>query len=144
MPILKFKPLTSSPPPPPSYQTKGAAGMDVSSAQFLTLRPGERYAVSTEYAVEVPPDHELQVRSRSGQSLKTGVVVLNQPGTIDEDYRGELKIILINMGTAPVSIERDQRIAQLVLMPVVRAEIQIAVELSKTERGENGFGSTGA
>ncbi len=127
----------------PAYATDGAAGMDVLSAEDVTLKPGGRHAVATGLAVAIPPGYEIQVRPRSGLALKHGITVPNTPGTIDSDYRGELKVILINLGDADFSILRGDRIAQLVLAPVVRASWLKVDELDETVRGEGGFGSTG-
>ena len=127
----------------PAYATEGAAGMDVLSAEDVILAPGERWPVATGLAVAIPHGYEIQVRPRSGLALKHGISVPNSPGTIDSDYRGELKIILINHGTTPFEIRRGDRIAQLVLAPVVRASWLKVDELDETARGEGGFGSTG-
>ncbi len=127
----------------PAYATAGAAGMDVLAAEDVTLAPGGRHAVATGFALAIPPHHEIQVRPRSGLALKHGVTLPNTPGTIDSDYRGELKIIMINLGTAPFAILRGDRIAQLVLAPVVQASWLEIQELDDTVRGEGGFGSTG-
>lgn len=131
--------------PLPSRATPGSAGLDVHAAvkEALVLRPGERAAVPTGLAVEIPPGHELQVRPRSGLALKHGVTCLNSPGTIDCDYRGEIKVILANLGGDPVTIGRGDRIAQLVLAPVLQAEVRLVDALGGTERGAGGFGSTG-
>lgn len=130
----------------PSYATEGSAGMDVRACvrEPLVLQPGERAAVPTGLAVEIPPGYELQVRPRSGLALGAGVTCLNSPGTIDSDYRGEIRVILANLGQAEHAVRRGDRIAQLVLAPVVRAEVRLASELSPTGRGDGGFGSTGA
>lgn len=127
----------------PSYATSGAAGMDVLSAEELTLAPGGRHAVATGLALAIPEGFEVQVRPRSGLALKHGISLPNTPGTIDSDYRGELKIIMINLGDEPFAIHRGDRIAQLVLAPVVLAEWDEVAELDDTVRGEGGFGSTG-
>ena len=127
----------------PQYATDGAAGMDVLSAEELTLAPGARQAVGTGLAVAIPPGYEIQVRPRSGLALKHGISVPNTPGTIDSDYRGELKVILINHGAEPFAIRRGDRIAQLVLAPVTLAEWSEVAELDDTARGAGGFGSTG-
>lgn len=127
----------------PAYATEGAAGMDVLSAEDLTLAPGARHAVATGLAIAIPPGFEVQVRPRSGLALKHGITVPNSPGTIDSDYRGELKVILINHGSDPFEIRRGDRIAQLVLAPVTRASWLVSDELDETARGEGGFGSTG-
>ena len=127
----------------PKYATTGAAGMDVLSAENVVLAPGTRHAVATGYAVAIPEGYEIQVRPRSGLALKHGISVPNTPGTIDSDYRGELKIILINHADADFAIERGDRIAQLVLAPVTRAAWEEVQELDETDRGAAGFGSTG-
>ena len=129
--------------PLPAYATEGAAGMDVVSAEDVDLAPGARHAVATGLAVAIPHGFEIQVRPRSGLALKHGVTVANAPGTIDSDYRGELKAILINLGAEPFAIRRGDRIAQLVLAPVTRAGWVEASELDDTARGQGGFGSTG-
>lgn len=127
----------------PAYATAGAAGMDVLSAEDLTLAPGARHAVATGLALAIPPGFEIQVRPRSGLALKHGISVPNTPGTIDSDYRGELKVILINHGTEPFAIQRGDRVAQLVLAPVVQAAWEEVANLDETPRGAGGFGSTG-
>jgi dUTP pyrophosphatase len=129
--------------PLPAYATTGAAGMDVVSAEDVTIAPGARHAVATGLALAIPEGYEIQVRPRSGLALKHGITVPNTPGTIDSDYRGELKVILINLGPEPFAIARGDRVAQLVLAPVVQAAWDEVVELDATERGEGGFGSTG-
>ena len=127
----------------PAYATPGAAGMDVLAAEAVTLAPGARHAVATGFAVAIPPGYEIQVRPRSGLALKHGVSVPNTPGTIDSDYRGELKVIVINHGRDEFAIERGDRIAQLVLAPVTVAAWDEVAELDETARGAGGFGSTG-
>lgn len=127
----------------PHYATGGAAGMDVVSAETVTLAPGARHAVATGLAMAIPHGYEIQVRPRSGLALKHGVTVPNTPGTIDSDYRGELKVIMINHGSEPFAIERGDRVAQLVLAPVTQAAWHEVDELAETERGTGGFGSTG-
>ncbi|OYY63374.1 dUTP diphosphatase [Sphingomonas sp. 28-62-11] len=129
--------------PLPAYATSGAAGMDVVAAEALTLAPGARYAVSTGFAVAIPDGFEVQVRPRSGLALKHGITCLNTPGTIDSDYRGEVKIILANLGDAPFAIARGDRIAQLVPAAVQRATLSEVHSLDETVRGAGGFGSTG-
>lgn len=129
--------------PLPAYATTGAAGMDVVSAEDVTLAPGARHAVATGLALAIPEGFEIQVRPRSGLALKHGITVPNTPGTIDSDYRGELKVILINHGHEPFVIARGDRVAQLVLAPVVQAVWDEVAELDATERGAGGFGSTG-
>jgi dUTP pyrophosphatase len=129
--------------PLPSYATPGAAGMDVVAAESLTLAPDARHAVATGFAIAIPPGYEVQVRPRSGLALKHGITCLNTPGTIDEDYRGEVKVILANLGDAPFEIVRGERIAQLVPAPVQRARFREVANLDPTARGTGGFGSTG-
>lgn len=127
----------------PAYATEGAAGMDVVSAEDVTIAPGGRHAVGTGLSIAIPHGFEMQVRPRSGLALKHGISVPNAPGTIDSDYRGELKVILINHGDEAFDIRRGDRVAQLVLAPVVRAAWLPVDELVATARGEGGFGSTG-
>jgi dUTP pyrophosphatase len=127
----------------PQYATAGAAGMDVLSAEDVTLAPGARRAVATGLALAIPEGYEVQVRPRSGLALKHGISVPNTPGTIDSDYRGELKVILINLSEEPFAIGRGDRVAQLVLAPVTRAAWDEVAELDDTSRGAGGFGSTG-
>lgn len=127
----------------PSYAHPGDAGMDISSIEGLVIAPGGRALVHTGLVLELPENAEAQVRPRSGLALKHGVTVLNSPGTIDAGYRGEVGVILINLGSEPFRVEPGMRIAQLVVANVVRAEIEEAVSLSDTERGEGGFGSSG-
>ncbi len=129
--------------PLPAYATAGAAGMDVVSAEDVTIAPGARHAVATGLAMAIPEGFEIQVRPRSGLALKHAITVPNTPGTIDSDYRGELKVILINHGHEPFSIVRGDRVAQLVLAPVTQASWLEVEELDETVRGEGGFGSTG-
>lgn len=133
--------------PLPSYETPGAAGADI-RANFpdrsaVTLSPGERRLIPTGLSVEIPPGFEMQIRPRSGAALKHGLGLPNSPGTIDSDYRGQLGVILINLGDQPVSIHHGDRIAQAIIAPVVRAIFEEAEALSETERGAGGFGSTG-
>ena len=127
----------------PAYATAGAAGMDVLAAEDVTLAPGERHAVATGLAIAIPQGYEIQVRPRSGLALNHGITVPNAPGTIDSDYRGEITVILINHGQTAFEIRRGDRVAQLVLAPVVRASWLKVEELDETARGEGGFGSTG-
>ena len=129
----------------PSYSTAGAAGMDVEAAveADMVLAPGRRAAVPTGLAMAIPAGFEIQVRPRSGLALKHGVTVANAPGTIDSDYRGEVKIMLINLGKEEVAISRGMRIAQLVVAPVSRAGLALVDSLRSTDRGSGGFGSTG-
>ena len=127
----------------PAYATDGAAGMDILAAEGVTLRPGQRHALATGLSVAIPHGYEIQVRPRSGLALKHGISVPNTPGTIDSDYRGELKIILINHSDTDFAIARGDRIAQLVLAPVTIARWEEVEELDATTRGDGGFGSTG-
>lgn len=131
--------------PLPAYATAGAAGMDLLAAihEPIHLAPGARVLVPTGLAIALPAGHELQVRPRSGLALRHGIVVPNSPATIDEDYRGELQVIVMNAGTEPFVIERGMRIAQCVLAPVTRAVWQVVETLPPTDRGAGGFGSTG-
>lgn len=129
--------------PLPSYASDGAAGLDVVAAEDLTLAPGARHAVATGFAIAIPGGYEVQVRPRSGLALKHGITCLNTPGTIDSDYRGEVKVILANLGDEPFEVRRGERIAQLVPAPVLRATFREVDELDSTERGAGGFGSTG-
>ena len=129
--------------PDPAYATSGAAGMDVVAAEALTLQPGARAAVATGFALAIPHGYEVQVRPRSGLALKHGITCLNTPGTIDSDYRGEVKVILVNLGEAPFAVARGERIAQLVPAPVQRARLEMVEFLDDTVRGSGGFGSTG-
>jgi len=129
--------------PLPAYASDGAAGMDVVAAESLTIRPGTRHAVATGFAMAIPAGYEVQVRPRSGLALKHGVTCLNTPGTIDSDYRGEVKVILANLGDDNFEIKRGDRIAQLVPAPVQRASFAEVETLDETARGAGGFGSTG-
>jgi len=131
----------------PTYQSAAAAGLDLLAAVAdnapLVLAPGRHATVPTGLAIALPPGFEAQVRPRSGLAAMHGVTVLNSPGTIDADYRGEISVILINHGEAPFTIRRGERIAQMVIAPVARAELAVAASLSTTDRGSGGFGSTG-
>jgi dUTP pyrophosphatase len=131
----------------PAYQSADAAGLDLLAAipeeKPLTLLPGQRALVPTALTIALPPGYEAQVRPRSGLAAKHGVTVLNSPGTIDADYRGEIAVLLINHGDAPFVIRRGERIAQMVIATVVRAELVLAATLAATDRGSGGFGSTG-
>jgi dUTP pyrophosphatase len=131
--------------PLPSYATPAAAGLDLVAALAadLVLAPGERAVVGTGIAIALPPEFEAQVRPRSGLALKSGVTVLNSPGTIDADYRGEIGVILINHGDNPYTVRRGDRIAQLVVAPIARAAWQVSDQLPASERSAGGFGSTG-
>ncbi|MBL8949304.1 MAG: dUTP diphosphatase [Myxococcaceae bacterium] len=127
----------------PRYQTAEAAGMDLVAAEDVELEPMQRHAVATGLSLEIPRGFEGQVRPRSGLALKAGLTCLNSPGTIDSDYRGEVKVILINLSRELAKIRRGDRIAQLVIAPVSRAELVEVQGLSETQRGGGGFGSTG-
>lgn len=131
-----------------AYQTELAAGFDIAAAipvgGNVTLNPGERFLVPAGFAMELPPGFEAQVRPRSGLAMRHGVTVLNAPGTIDADYRGEVKALLVNLGQEPYIIERGARIAQIVIQRVSRANFTISHALSASKRGEGGFGSTGS
>ncbi|MBO9655740.1 dUTP diphosphatase [Rhizobium sp. BR 250] len=131
----------------PSYETGGAAGMDlraaVSAGEPLTLKPGERALVPTGFIFEVPQGYEAQIRPRSGLAIKNGITCLNSPGTVDSDYRGEVKVILANLGQDDFVIERGMRIAQMVIAPVTQVTVSEVTETSETVRGAGGFGSTG-
>ena len=129
--------------PLPTYASEGAAGLDIVAAESLTLEPGERHAVATGFAIAIPPGYEVQVRPRSGLALRHGVTCLNTPGTIDSDYRGEVKVILANLGRECFEIRRGERIAQLVPAPVLRGRFDEVQALGGTARGAGGFGSTG-
>ena len=131
----------------PAYQSEGAAGLDLVAAvkakESITLRAGGRALIPTGLVLELPPGYEAQIRPRSGLAFKHGVTVLNAPGTIDWDYRGEVGVLLINLGDQPFEVTRGERIAQLVIQPVTRAELVPGAKLSATKRGSGGFGSTG-
>ena len=131
--------------PLPAYATAGAAGLDLLAAigDDMVIQPGARVLVPTGLAIALPLGYELQVRPRSGLALKNGIVLPNSPGTVDEDYRGELQVIVMNAGTEAFTVERGMRIAQAVLAPVVRARWSEVATLDETARGEGGFGSTG-
>ena len=132
-------------PVPPSYSTFGAAGADIRACITapVVIKPGERALIPTGLLFEIPEGYEIQVRPRSGLALKHGITCLNSPGTIDSDYRGEIGIILINTGKEDFTVENNDRIAQIVLSPVIRADFVTTGILSETERGSGGFGSTG-
>ena len=150
-PQLKITRLEStSDLPLPAYKTSGSAGLDLPAAipasEPITLKPGDRALIGTGFAIAVPEGHEAQVRPRSGLAVEYGLSIVNAPGTVDSDYRGEIKVLLINLGDHPVAINRGMRIAQLVVSPVVQAEIveiSEAGDLGETKRGTGGFGSTG-
>jgi dUTP pyrophosphatase len=131
--------------PLPTFASPGAAGADVYSAEpaATTIEPGQRVAVATGLLLEIPDGYEAQVRPRSGLAVHHGVTVVNAPGTIDSDYRGEVKVLLVNLGDNAVTIQRGDRVAQLVIAPVIRADFVEATDIADTERGSGGFGSTG-
>lgn len=131
--------------PLPAYESAGAAGMDIAAAitADIVIAPGARHAVPSGLAIAVPAGHEVQIRPRSGLAFRHGVTVANAPGTIDSDYRGEVKVILINLGEAPFTISRGMRIAQMVVAPVIQASLTLVDTLDTTARGDGGFGSTG-
>ena len=129
--------------PTPDYATSGAAGMDICAAETLNLRVGRRHAVATGFAFAIPEGFEIQVRPRSGLALKHGITCLNTPGTIDSDYRGEVKVILANLGEDDFMINKGDRIAQIVLAPVTMAAMVEVEDIESTVRGTGGFGSTG-
>lgn len=132
---------------PPAYATADAAGMDLRAAvpadAPVTLQPGRRALIDTGFCMALPAGYEAQVRPRSGLAIKHGITCLNTPGTIDADYRGEVKVILINLGDEPFIIERGERIAQMVIAPVTQAQVSVVTQLDETSRGSGGFGSTG-
>lgn len=127
----------------PSYATAGSAGMDLRAAVDCTLQPMERHAVPTGLRVAIPDGWEGQIRPRSGLALRQGLSMPNAPGTIDADYRGELKVLLINLGPEPIEIARGMRVAQMLITPAPQVEIAVVNDLDETERGDSGFGSTG-
>ena len=127
----------------PTHAQPGESGMDVRSIETVTLRPGDRALVRTGLVFQLPPDAEAQVRPRSGLALRHGVTVLNAPGTIDAGYRGEVGVILVNLGAEPFTVEKGMKVAQVVVASVVRAEVVEVAETDTTERGADGFGSTG-
>ena len=131
--------------PLPSYQTPGSAGLDLCAAlrEPVVLEPGQRRLIPTGLSIAVPDGHEGQVRPRSGWALQAGIGIVNSPGTIDQDFRGEVGIVLVNHGQEPFTIEPLARIAQLVIAPVARVEVELSEQLDETERGAGGYGSTG-
>lgn len=134
--------------PLPAYETADSAGMDLRAAvpegEPVVIRPGDRHAVPTGLAMAIPRGFEGQVRPRSGLALKSGITCLNTPGTVDSDYRGEVKVILINLGAEDFTVRRGDRIAQMVIAPVIQATVAEVADLDETARGGGGFGSTGA
>jgi dUTP pyrophosphatase len=141
--VVRLSPARGEPLPLPSYATDGSAGLDLRADAPVTLAPGERALVPTGLAIAIPAGYEGQVRPRSGLALREGITCLNSPGTIDSDYRGEVAVILANLGQRAVTIQRGDRIAQLVLAPVERGELMEGASLPPTGRGEGGFGHTG-
>jgi dUTP pyrophosphatase len=131
--------------PLPRYMTPQAAGMDICAAveETLTMDPGAIALVPTGFAIALPPGYEAQVRPRSGLAIKSGVTVINSPGTIDSDYRGEVKIGLINLGPAPYTLRRGERVAQMVIQQIEQVRIRVVADLDETQRNDGGFGSTG-
>ena len=129
----------------PKYETPGSSGMDIAAhiEKNVIINPGEKALVSTGFSVAIPRGYEIQIRPRSGLAAKKNITVLNTPGTIDSDYRGEIKVILINFGKEKFIVEKGERIAQMVVCPVVQADLEEIEELADTERGSDGFGSTG-
>src|SRR4051812_44661910 len=141
--VMRISPARGEPLALPSYATEGSAGVDLRADAAVTLGPGERALVPTGLAIAIPPGFEGQVRPRSGLALREGVTCLNSPGTIDSDYRGEVAVILANLGQKSVSLQRGDRIAQLVFAPVERAALRESASLPSTGRGPGGFGHTG-
>ena len=143
--VVRFRRGTGEPLPLPCYMTTGAAGMDLLAdiAADLVIAPGERELVPTGLAIAIPAGFEGQVRPRSGRAVREGLTVLNAPGTVDSDFRGELKVLLVNLGSAPVRVRRGERIAQLVVAPVAGAVWNEVDVLPESDRGLGGFGSTG-
>ncbi len=129
----------------PEYMSVGASGMDLRAvnAERICLAPGQRSLIPCGFSMELPPGFEAQVRPRSGLAIRNGITCLNTPGTIDQDYRGEIKVILVNLGEEPFEINAGDRIAQMVIGPVVQAQVEVVADLSTTTRGAGGFGSTG-
>ncbi len=144
-PVLKLRRVGGRGPPLelPGYHSPGASGLDLRADEACTLAPGERRLVPTGLAVELPPGHEGQVRPRSGLALRHGIAMVNAPGTVDADYRGEVGVLLVNLGQEPFEVRRGERIAQLVVAPVARVEVALVDALSDSGRGDGGFGSTG-
>lgn len=128
---------------PPSYRSSSAAGLDLACSEDIELAPMERKLVPTGLRIAIPPGFEGQVRPRSGLAIRHGITMVNTPGTIDSDYRGEVLLALINLGTETVRLQRGDRVAQLVICPVARVKVTVVETLGETERGEGGFGSTG-
>ena len=129
----------------PKYETSGSSGMDIAAhvENNIIINPGEKALISTGFSIAIPRGYEVQIRPRSGLAAKKNITVLNTPGTIDADYRGEIKVILINLGKEKFIIKNGERVAQMVVCPVVQASLEEVKELSDTQRGSGGFGSTG-
>jgi dUTP pyrophosphatase len=144
-PVIKLRRVRPSSLPLPRYQSADAAGVDLIAdiEESLEIAPMGRAAVPTGIAMEIPPGFEGQVRPRSGRALEEGLALINSPGTVDADYRGEIKVLLVNLGSAPIAIRRGDRVAQLVIAPVARAEMIEVAELGPSSRGSGGFGHTG-
>jgi dUTP diphosphatase len=144
-PVIKLRRVRPSSLPLPRYQSADAAGMDLIAdiEGSLEIAPMGRAAVPTGIAMEIPPGFEGQVRPRSGRALEDGLTLINSPGTVDADYRGEIKVLLVNLGSAPIAVRRGDRVAQLVIAPVARAELIEVAELGPSSRGSGGFGHTG-
>lgn len=140
--VVKFRKLTED-AVIPKYMTPGSVGLDLTAVEFAFIRNGQIRLLSTGLAVELPEGTEGQIRPRSSLASKYGLTVVNSPGTIDTDYRGEIKVAVINLGSEPFVVRPGERIAQLVIVPVIKPEIEVVDDLSSTERGEGGFGSTG-
>jgi dUTP pyrophosphatase len=141
--LIRVVPARGEPLPLPSYATEGSAGLDLRADVTVTLGPGERALVPTGIALAIPTGFEGQVRPRSGLALREGITCLNSPGTVDSDYRGEVGVILVNLGQRPVTLQRGERIAQLVIAPVERGELLESASLPPSGRGGGGFGHTG-
>ncbi|HTO97274.1 MAG TPA: dUTP diphosphatase [Myxococcales bacterium] len=141
--VLRVSPPRGDPLPLPAYATEGSAGLDLRADAPVTLAPGERALVPTGISLAIPPGFEGQVRPRSGLALRQGLTCLNSPGTVDSDYRGEVGVILVNLGKEPAAVRRGDRIAQLIVARVERAELAERDSLPGTGRGEGGFGHTG-
>ncbi|GAB6044518.1 dUTP diphosphatase [Caminibacter profundus] len=140
--VLKIKKLNEE-AKIPAYQSEEAAGFDLHSIEDVVIKPGERKLIGTGLAFEIEKGYEVQIRPRSGLAFKHGITVLNSPGTIDSDYRGEIKVLLINLGNEKFEIKKSDRIAQAIISPIIQAEIIEVDSLSDTKRGAGGFGSTG-
>ncbi len=145
--LLKFKRVSEeySDIPLPTYSTKGSAGMDVRAAisESVIIQPGTIHLIPTNLQVEIPDGFEIQIRPRSGLAVNNGIGILNSPGTIDSDYRGEIKVILINLGKEPFKVQRGERIAQMILSKFYKANVQLVEKLSESQRNKGGFGHTG-